>query len=59
MTVLFTKTGLAAEGSWIENFIDANGGCGQHRLLFNRLGNVRIDVRRNGGTDWDLFGNAA
>jgi hypothetical protein len=58
-TVFFTTTGLAAEGNWIETFIDANGGCGQHRLLFNHLGNVRTDVRRNGGIDWDVFGKPA
>jgi hypothetical protein len=58
-TIFFATRGLTAEGTWIETYIDANGGCGQHRLLFNRLGNIRTDVRQNGRIDWDLFGKPA
>jgi hypothetical protein len=60
-TILFTTTDLAAEEHWLQNYFDANGGCGQHRLAFNRLGNIAIDVRRNlpRGANPEVFGKPA
>jgi hypothetical protein len=62
MTILLTTTtGLAAEEHWLQNYFDANGGCGQHRLALNRLVNISIDVRRGTekGKNPDLFGKPA
>ncbi len=51
----------AAEAPWLQNYFDANGGCGSHRLAFNRLTTISIDVRRGAekGRDPDVFGKAA
>jgi hypothetical protein len=59
--VLTATTGAAAGEPWLQNYFDANGGCGPHRLAFNRLANVSIDVRRGAerGRDPDIFGRAA
>lgn len=61
MVVLTTTAGTATEGPWLQNYFDANGGCGPHRLAFNRLVEISIDVRRGTekGRDPDLFGRAA
>jgi hypothetical protein len=55
---LTTSKSHAGEERWLQNYFDANGGCGQHRLAFNRLGNIAIDVRRNfpRGANPEVFG---
>ena len=59
--VLTTSKSHAGEERWLQNYFDANGGCGQHRLAFNRLGMVAIDVRRNmpRGANPEVFGRPA
>jgi hypothetical protein len=58
---LTTSKSHAGEERWLQNYFDANGGCGQHRLAFNRLGMVAIDVRRNmpRGANPEVFGRPA